>query len=686
MRSSPLSIGVLEAGRPWPLGATFDGGGVNFAVFSAHATQIQLCIFDESGEKELARLSLPEFTDQVWHGYLPGAQSGLVYGYRAFGPHAPERGHRFNSHKLLIDPYARQFTGSFRWSSAHFDLEANSGSINKQDNAQDTYKAVVIDDDFDWEDDHPPAIPLSDSILYETHVKGFTMRHPDVPGHLRGTYEGFSSRQAISHLRKLGVTAVSFLPVHQSIPEQSLVERGLTNYWGYNTIGFFAPDVRFCVADPVPEFKYMVKRLHSAGIEVILDVVYNHTAEGDHTGPTLSFRGLDNHSYYHLRPGDLRLYENFTGTGNSVNLHHPRALQLVMDSLRYWVTEMHVDGFRFDLAVTLARNAAGFDPHSSFFNCLRQDPVLARVKLIAEPWDIGLGGHQTGRFPLGWSEWNDRYRDTIRAFWVRETPHRGEVAARIAGSHDLFHQHGRKPQASINFITAHDGFTLHDLVSYNAKHNEANGENNQDGSTDNKSWNCGVEGPSTLLAINALRSRLKRALLATLFISQGMPMLLGGDELGRSQSGNNNAYCQDNDISWYEWQEGDESFVAFIAKMTALRRRYRQLRSTHWLHGATTSAGVKDITWLNREGTVMTPAQWEETGTHVLGILFGAEAVEDLTVLVLMNAESSDWAFPLPEGKWKVMLDTTHYPEKTTDPMEGWLAIKARSFVLLELV
>jgi glycogen operon protein len=689
MHRSILSIGALEAGSPWPLGATFDGSGVNFALFSAHAKQVQLCIFDDSGHKELARVSLPQFTDEIWHGYLPGAQPGLVYGYRAFGPNDPDHGHRFNAHKLLIDPYAKRFAGAFRWSSAHFGFQAGAAghppSFDKHDNARDTYKAVVFQDNFDWDNDQPPAISLADSILYEVHVKGFTMRHPSVPEHLRGTYDAFGSEPAIAHLKRLGITAVILLPIHQSIPEQRVIDKGLTNYWGYNTIGYFAPDRRFSVNDPVLEFKGMVKRLHMAGIEVILDVVYNHTAEGDHEGPTLSFRGLDNSSYYRLRPGHLRFYENFTGTGNSVNLQHPRVLQLVMDSLRYWVTEMHVDGFRFDLATALARSETGFNPHSSFFQCLCQDPVLSRVKLIAEPWDIGIGGYQVGRFPPGWSEWNDRFRNTIRAFWVRETAYRGEVAARIAGSSDLFNHSGRQPQASINLLTAHDGFTLHDLVSYNAKHNIANGEDNQDGSSDNKSWNCGVEGPTKLLAINSLRARLKRSLIASLFISQGMPMLLGGDELGRTQLGNNNAYNQDNDISWYQWQEADESLISFVAEMIALRKRYPQFRATRWLSGSATPTGIKDVIWLNREGTEMTHAQWEEPGRHILGVLLSGNKPDNPTVLVLMNAEASDWMFPLPKGKWKVVLETALYPATSANTIESVIALKARGFALLEL-
>jgi glycogen operon protein len=683
-----LSLGALETGRPWPLGATFDGHGVNFALFSAHGAQVQLCIFDEVGHKELARLSLPEYTDQVWHGYLPGAQPGLLYGYRVFGPNDPDHGHRFNPHKLLIDPYAKKLVGHFRWTPAHLGFQPGAhghhATFDKQDNARETFKAAVLHDHFDWEDDAPPAVPLADSVLYEVHVKGYTVGHPDVPAHLRGTYEGFASDAAIAHLKRLGITAVNLLPVHQSIPEHRLTEKGLTNYWGYNTIGFFAPDRRFAVDDPVREFKTMVKRLHAAGIEVILDVVYNHTAEGDQYGPTLSFRGIDNSAYYWLRPGHLRHYENFTGCGNSMRLTHPRTLQLVMDSLRYWVTEMHVDGFRFDLATTLGREDNGFDQRGGFFDCVRQDPVLSRVKLIAEPWDVGFGGYQVGHFPPGWSEWNDRFRDTARAFWVRETAYRGEMAARIAGSSDLFRHDGRRPQASINFITAHDGFTLHDVVSYNNKHNLANGDHNHDGAPDNKSWNCGVEGPTDMLAINALRGRLKRSLLATLLLSQGTPMLLGGDELGRTQNGNNNAYCQDNELSWFQWEKADVSLIAFTAELIALRRRYPQLRRTGWLTGYATAAKTKDIMWLNRQGVEMTQAQWEEPGRHAFGFLLGPDRMEDPAVLALLNADASDTTFTLVQGNWRLVLDTAQRDTIPAHDMSGEIMLKARSMMILE--
>ena len=682
------TLGTLQGGRPWPLGATCDDGGVNFAVFSANATAIELCIFDPSGDTELTRLALPECTDAVWHGYLPGAAPGLVYGYRASGPNEPKQGHRFNRNKLLIDPYARRLAGAFRWSPTHFGFDADAAgrdpSWDEQDNAHDTFKAAVPPDQFDWGDDRPPAIALADSVLYEVHVKGYTMRHPDVPPHQRGTYEGLASAAGISHLQRLGINAVSLLPVHQSITEQHLIDKKLSNYWGYNTIGFFAPDRRLAIDDPVREFKSMVKRLHAAGIEVILDVVYNHTAEGDHTGPTLSFRGLDNASYYWLCPDDLRRYENFTGTGNSVRLTHPRTLQLVMDSLRYWASEMHVDGFRFDLAVTLGREVDGFKPGAGFFDCVRQDPLLAKLKLIAEPWDIGMGGYQVGCFPPGWSEWNGRFRDTARAYWLREAATRGEFAARLAGSSDLYRHAGRKPQASVNFITAHDGFPLRDMVSYNAKHNEANGEDNRDGSSDNSSWNCGVEGPTDDPAVNELRGRLQRSLLTTLLLAQGVPMLLGGDEAGRTQQGNNNSYCQDDDISWLDWENADQGLIDFTARLIGLRRRLPQLTRTRWLTGAEMPTGGKDITWLNADGSEMTPAQWEEPGRHAFGFVLAVQSPEEPKLLVLINANADDANFQLPQAEWRLVLDTAQVEGNQAENPAAEVVLKARSMAVFE--
>ena len=679
---------TAEAGQPWPLGAHFDGKGINFAVFSSCAEAIEVCLFDRAGMRETSRFELREYTDEVWHGYLPGAQPGLVYGLRAYGPFSPEHGLRFNSHKLLIDPYARALAGSFRWSPTHFSLDlgqpGHHAAISQADNARDQLKCVVTTHDFDWSGDTYPGIPYGDSVLYEVHVKGFTARHPDVPAALRGTYLGLASEAAIAHLKRVGVTAVELLPVHHWISEQHLVNRGLSNYWGYNTIGFFAPDARFAIADPVTEFKTMVKALHAGGIEVILDVVYNHTAEGDHNGPTLSFRGLDNLAYYRLRHGHPGYYENHTGCGNSVNLAHPRVLQMVLDSLRYWVTEMHVDGFRFDLATTLGREEEGYQRGASFFDALLQDPVLARVKLIAEPWDIGFGGYQLGHFPPGFAEWNDRYRDTARAFWLRQTAYIGEMAKRIAGSSGEFRHHGRRPHTSVNFVTAHDGFALADLVSYNEKHNHANGEDNHDGTTDNRSWNCGVEGPTDSEGINALRRRLRRSLLATLFFSQGTPMLVGGDELGRTQRGNNNAYCQDNELSWYDWAKADQQFIDFTARLIALRQTHPQLRRHHWLCGDLLASGQLDILWLSREGIELSTAQWEDPSRHTLAFLLGAEVPEESPLLVLFNAEGKDNDFTLPEGRWLRVLDTSEEDGGATLEASGTLELKSRSVALLE--
>jgi glycogen debranching enzyme GlgX len=714
---SPTSDGsgaaILEAGRPYPLGATCTGRGVNFAVFSEHAARVVLCLFDPTGSRESGRLELTEHTDGVWHGHLPGAGAGLVYGYRTWGPSEPDKGLRFNPCKLLLDPYSRRFTGEFRWADAHLD-DARCASL---DNARYIFKSTVAwtDQDlaaaaargharadsheaqaFDWDGDRAPATPLDESVLYEVHVKGFTRLHPDVPQALRGTYEGFCSPPAIAHLKRLGVTAVELLPVQQSVSEQPLALKGLVNYWGYSTIGFFAPDRRFAREDPVREFKTMVRELHRAGIEVILDVVYNHTAEGDHRGPTLSMRGLDNRAYYHLRRTLPGHYENYTGTGNSLNLGHPRVLQMVMDSLRYWVTEMHVDGFRFDLATTLGRHRGGegsgdeFDRDAAFFQAVRQDPVLAGVKLFAEPWDIGMGGYQVGHFPAGWSEWNDRYRDTTRSFWISKGSYRGDMARRLGGSADVFRHGGRRPQAGLNYVTAHDGFTLQDVVSYSHKHNEANGEDNRDGSSDNRSWNCGLEGPTDMLMIQATRARLKRALLATLLLSQGVPMLLGGDEMGRTQRGNNNAYNQDNDISWFDWRSADAELVEFTAWLIGLRRRYPQLRSTHWLHHHAPGGGpgeTQDAVWLHRQGSEMTAAQWEDGGRYVFGLQLAARRPEESDLLLLLNAEATDAMFYLPAGNWQPIMDTGSRdgrPGAGAQAAEARILLKARSLTLLQ--
>ena len=696
----PEGNATLEPGSPYPLGAHCSGRGVNFALFSEHARRVLLITFDAKGMHETGRHELVEHTDGVWHGHLPGAGAGLVYGYRIWGPVDHEKGLRFNPAKLLLDPYARRFVGDFRWTDAHLD----TGEHAAEDNARDIFKSAVTacghdalgGQPFDWQDDAPPAIPLDQSVLYEVHVKGFTRLHPEVPAPLRGTYEGFCSAPAIAHLKRLGVTAVNLLPVHQSVSEQPLARRGLVNYWGYSTIGFFAPDFRFARQDPVAEFKTMVRELHRAGIEVILDVVYNHTAEGDHRGPTLSMRGIDNRAYYHLRRNLNSHYENYTGTGNALNLGHPRVLQMVMDSLRYWVTEMHVDGFRFDLAATLGRyvhaeggSEGGFDRNAPFFHAIRQDPVLSRVKLIAEPWDAGIGGYQVGQFPAGWSEWNDRFRDTTRAFWVSKGSYRGDMARRLEGSSDLFRHAGRRPQASLNFVTAHDGFTLEDLVSYSHKHNEANGEDNRDGAVDNRSWNCGDEGPTDLLMVLALRARLKRALLASLLLSQGVPMLLGGDELGRTQRGNNNAYNQDNDISWFDWSAADDELIEYTGWLIRLRAQYPQLRRTRWLHHrppGTDQQSPDDVTWLNRLGREMTAAQADEGGRYVFGLRLGSGVSGEPELLLLLNAEASDTMFHLPTGAWRLVLDTGQRDGRPEGELvvEERLLLKTRSLTLLE--
>ncbi len=567
------SAPIVWPGKPYPLGATWDGEGVNFAVFSEHADEVELCLFDSQGRRELHRVKIREQTDQVWHCYLPEARPGVLYGYRVHGPYKPSEGLRFNPHKLLLDPYTKQIQGDLKWSDSHFGYKIGSKtqdlSFDRRDSAPGMLKSVVIDPAFTWGADRPPRIPWHESLIYEVHVRGFTHRHPEIPQDLRGTYAGMASAPVIDYLKRLGITAVELMPVHCFVDDRSLVEKGLRNYWGYNTIGFFAPEPRYSSTGSLNEFKTMVKCLHSAGIEVILDVVYNHTAEGNQMGPTLSFRGIDNSVYYRVSPDDPRYYVDYTGTGNTLNMRHPRVLQLIMDSLRYWVLEMHVDGFRFDLAATLARELHEVDRLGAFLDIIHQDPVLSQVKLIAEPWDLGEGGYQVGKFPVGWAEWNDRYRDAIRSYWKGDGGQIGELAYRITGSSDLYARSGRRPYASINFVTAHDGFTLKDLVSYNQKHNEANGEDNRDGTDNNRSWNCGVEGPTEDPGVLALRAKQMRNFLATMFFSQGVPMLLAGDSIGHTQQGNNNAYCQDNEISWINWDEGIERRRVVSVRPTA---------------------------------------------------------------------------------------------------------------------
>ncbi len=672
-------------GRPYPLGATWDGEGVNFSLFSEHAERVELCIFDTRGRRELERIDMRWQTDLAWHCYLPEARPGLLYGYRVYGPYDPERGNRFNPNKLLLDPYAKDIFGQVRWSDAQFGYRVGNKredlSFDRRDNAAGMPKCRVVDTAFTWGEDPRPNVPWHETIIYETHVKGFTRRHPDVPEPLRGTYAGMCSPAAIEHLKRLGVTTVELMPVHSFIDDRRLVQAGLRNYWGYNSIGFFAPDMRYSASGELNEFKTMVKRLHSAGFEVILDVVYNHTAEGNQLGPTLSFRGIDNLAYYRLVADDLRYYQDYTGCGNTLNMMHPRVLQLIMDSLRYWVLEMHVDGFRFDLASALARELHEVDRLGAFFDVIHQDPVLSQVKLIAEPWDLGEGGYQVGNFPVGWTEWNGKYRDTIRAYWKGDGGLIGELAYRLTGSSDLYEQGGRKPYASINFVTSHDGFTLHDLVSYNHKHNEANQEDNRDGDNHNISWNCGVEGPTDDAKVNALRAKQKRNFIATLFLSQGVPMLVAGDEMGRTQQGNNNAYCQDSELSWLEWDlsEEDKKFLAFTRRMIQLNKEHHVFRRRHFFQGRLIKGTeIKDITWLTPEGEEMTDDQWQHSYARCIGVWLVGDALEeedeqgrplvDDTFLLLLNAGADDIKFKLPGSGvlWQVIVDTS-WPDDVGD-------------------
>ena len=669
-------------GDPYPLGATWDGRGVNFSLFSENAEKVELCLFDAAGRREIERINLYERTDQTWHCYLPDARPGLLYGYRVHGPYAPAEGHRFNPNKLLLDPYAKLIRGDMRWHDATFGYRVGHRdedlSFDKRDSAYYMPRCEVVDTAFTWGDDRPPRTPWHETVLYETHVRGFTMQHPDIPPEQRGTYAGLASAPAIEHLRRLGVTAVELMPVHGFFDDRFLVEKGLRNYWGYSTIGFFAPAGRYSCSGQLGEFKSMVKALHSAGMEVILDVVYNHTAEGSELGPTLAFRGIDNAAYYRLNPQDPRYYMDYTGTGNTLNMMHPRVLQLIMDSLRYWVTEMHVDGFRFDLAATLARELHEVDRLGAFFDIIHQDPIISQVKLIAEPWDLGEGGYQVGQFPVGWTEWNGEYRDAVRAYWKGEGGQIGELAYRLTGSSDLYEDSGRKPYASINFVTAHDGFTLADLVSYNDKHNEDNGEDNRDGHNHNLSWNCGVEGPTDDPAILAMRRRQRRNILATLLLSQGVPMLLSGDEMGRTQFGNNNAYCQDNEISWQDWSraEQESQLLDFTSQLIALRRAHPVFRRQHFFQGRQIRRGdLKDITWLRPDGQEMEDEEWNHAFARSLGVFLGGEmlgeydrrgrAVRDDNFLLLLNAHHEPVTFTLitpPSGGWSLVFDTHEEP------------------------
>lgn len=657
-------------GVPYPLGATLDSSGVNFALFSENATKIELCLFDSSGD-ETARSDLTEQTDGIWHIYLPGIAPGQRYGYRVHGPYDPARGHRFNPAKLLLDPYAKAVDRAVSWSDALFGYQVGHAdadlSQDSRDSASRMPKGVVVDSAFDWEGDRQLRIPWNETIIYETHVKGLTAGHPDVPRELRGTYAGFACSTVVEHLQSLGVTAVELMPIHQSASAKHLVEHSLMDYWGYNSIGFFAPDLHYSSSkvpgQQVIECKQMVKALHGAGIEVILDVVYNHTAEGNHLGPTLCFRGIDNASYYRLDQQNPRYYADFTGCGNTLNLRQPSTLQLVMDSLRYWVQEMHVDGFRFDLAVALGRELHGFDRLSGFFAAIQQDPVLCQVKLIAEPWDLAEGGYQVGNFPKSWSEWNGKYRDTVREYWRGSNQTLGEFAARFTGSAELYKPRGRRPQASVNFVTSHDGFTLHDLVSYGQKHNEANGEENRDGENNNRSWNCGAEGSSGDLIVKLIRARQKRNFLTTLFLSQGVPMLLGGDEIGRSQAGNNNAYCQDNEISWFDWQHADEKLLKFTQRLIALRKQHPVFGRRTWPHGRVLAdSKVPDIAWFKPDGQEMSEEDWKSGFSKSVAVFLNGQLIASLdasgkrmtddSFYVLFNAHDEQLAFRLTAGDW----------------------------------
>jgi glycogen operon protein len=697
----------IQEGLPYPRGGTWDGKGTNFAVFSANATKVEVCIFDKTGAQELDRIELPEYTDQIWHGYLADIRPNTVYGYRVHGPYTPDAGHRFNANKLLLDPYACAHLGELKWNPAVYGYKMESGddtTFDERDSAPFMPKCIVVDPGFDWKGQPlHRQVPWDNTIIYETHVKGFTKLHPGVPQRLRGTYAGLGSKKAVEYIKSLGVTSVELMPIHTFINDSYLLDEGLTNYWGYNSIGFFAPDPRYAFdrGESLLEFKEMVSNFHDAGLEVILDVVYNHTAEGNQLGPTLSFKGIDNASYYRLIPDKKRLYINDTGTGNTLNLSHSRVIQMVTDSLRYWVEQTHVDGFRFDLGTILAREPNGFDNQSGFLKACSQDPVLGTVKLIAEPWDCGPGGYQVGAFPPGWAEWNDKFRDHVRDFW------RGQAAAsvitpRLCASGDFFNRQGRKPWASVNFITAHDGFTLNDVVSYNEKHNEANGENNRDGSSDNRSWNCGAEGPTDNPAINAFRQRQMRGMLGTLLLSQGTPMVVAGDEFARTQRGNNNAYCQDNEISWLDWNlaKQNQAQIAFVQRLIALRHKYPVLRRSRFLTGEyNEELKVKDVTWINANGSEMQGSQWADPNMRCVGMLMDGRAQtsgvkqlgHDATLLLVLNVYQDVVQFTLPKcvggDQWSLLLDTNipDLVEGSVFKMETPYAVTAHSLLLFEL-
>jgi isoamylase len=701
-------ITEIWPGRPYPRGATWDGEGVNFSLFSQHAEKVELCLFDVKGRREVQRITLTEHSDQEWHCYLPEARPGMLYGYRVYGAYRPELGHRFNPHKLLLDPYAKSLQGHINWSDAQYGYrighERADLSFDRRDSAPGMPKCRVIDPAFTWGDDRRPNIPWNDTVIYEAHVRGFTIRHPGVPPPLRGTYAGLATPVVINHLQRLGITAIELMPVHAFADDRFLVQKGLRNYWGYNSIGYFAPEARYSSSGNASEFKTMVKAFHSAGIEVILDVVYNHTAEGNHLGPTLSFRGIDNASYYRLNPENKRYYVDYTGCGNTLNMQNPRVLQLIMDSLRYWITEMHVDGFRFDLASALARELHEVDRLGAFFDIIRQDPVISQVKLIAEPWDLGEGGYQVGNFPPGWTEWNDKYRDTMRSYWRGDGGIIGDFAQRLTGSSDLYERSGRRPHASINYVTCHDGFTLRDLVTYNQKHNEANNEGNRDGHNDNRSWNFGVEGETDDAAIDALRARQKRNFVATLMLSQGVPMMLGGDEIDRTQKGNNNAYCQDHEISWYDWSMTPEKelLLQFFVRMIKFRLEHPIFHRRNFFQGRPIRGSeIKDVIWLTAKGVEMTDAEWRESQARSLAVYFSGEglserdekgrSVSDATFVVLFNSHNQPVVFQLPEfahgSRWLMIMDTAYehgLARGGVTPAGGSYTAEPRSLVLLQ--
>ncbi|RFZ94108.1 glycogen debranching enzyme GlgX [Mucilaginibacter conchicola] len=695
----------IYPGKPYPLGATWDGNGVNFALYADCATGVELCLFNDKQPEK--RIKLSERTHQIWHCYLPDVKPGQFYGYRVDGPYDPQNGHRFNRNKLLMDPYAKSLSGRIDWHDSIFAYEIGNPdedlSFSTTDSAPFMPKSVVVDPTFDWGDDKFPRIPYHQSIIYEMHVKGFTQMHPDIPDEIKGTYAAIGHPACIKYLHELGVTAIELMPIHHFVNDRHLLEKGLTNYWGYNTIGFFAPDIKYAGSVPcheqVQEFKEMVKALHKAGIEVILDVVYNHTGEGNQMGPTLSLKGIDNASYYRLVDDNKRYYNDYTGTGNTLNAMLPNVLRYIMDSLRYWIVEMHVDGFRFDLAATLARELHDVNKLSGFFEIIYQDPIISQAKLIAEPWDIGEGGYQVGNFPPGWTEWNGKYRDCVRDYWIGADSMLGEFGQRFTGSPDLYQDDNRRPTASINFITAHDGFTLNDLVSYNEKHNEANGENNNDGESHNRSWNCGAEGPTDDPEINKLRDKQKRNLLATLFLSQGVPMLVAGDEFGRTQNGNNNAYCQDNEISWLNWAGADKQLLEFTKRLIQIRKDHPAFRRRRWFQGRPVKGkGLEDIAWFLPEGNEMEDENWNHDFARSLGIFLNGhglhsvdntgDPVTDDNFYVIFNAHHDQLEYHIPDvlvnKSWEIILDTSN-DEITAQPLakKEVINVEGRSVVVL---